>query len=160
MPYASYNLQKHLPNMFDLLKWTTRSFLDKLLMVTILISSESVMPWIKEWSLAATTWAWNYVNTSCVNIILHCFSMAHGVINLGVVCRLLLSAFNSSWCWHSKAVSNLSQNSTKHNFRWMKRLKKEFALSERDVVLRSPARGMSIKYAGIHDWQISNFAEN
>jgi hypothetical protein len=42
----------------------------------------------------------------------------------------------------------------------MKWLKKEFALYDRDVVLRSPARGMSIKYAGIHDSRMSNFAEN
>jgi hypothetical protein len=30
-----------------------------------------------------------------------------------------------------------------------KTIKNEFALFERDVVLRTPARGMSIKYAGI-----------
>ena len=39
-------------------------------------------------------------------------------------------------------------------------IKKEFALSDRDVVLRIPARGMSIKYAGIHDWRMANFVEN
>ena len=42
----------------------------------------------------------------------------------------------------------------------MKRLKKEFALSDRDVVLSIPARGMSKKYTGIHDSRMLNLEEN
>jgi hypothetical protein len=37
----------------------------------------------------------------------------------------------------------------------MKRLKNEFALSDLEVVLRSPTRGISIKYAGIYNLRIS-----
>jgi hypothetical protein len=146
--------------MVDLSKVTTRSFLERLLTITLFISSLSVMPWMKQWSLAASNWDWNSANTSCVYIVLHCFSMAHDVFKVGSLCMLLLSAINSSWLWHSKAVSNLNQNSTKDNFRQMKRLKNEFALSERDVVLRTPARGTSIKYAGIQDARIKYLVEN
>jgi hypothetical protein len=39
-------------------------------------------------------------------------------------------------------------------------IKKEFALSERDVVIRTPARGMSIKYARIQDARIKYLVEN
>jgi hypothetical protein len=42
----------------------------------------------------------------------------------------------------------------------MKQLKNEFALSERDVVLRTHGRGMSIKYAGIQDARIKYLMEN
>ena len=146
--------------MFVLFIWTTRSFPDRLLMVKILISSHSSIPWTMQWSLATKSCSWNLLKTSCVYLTLHCFSMGHGVINLGVVWRLALSAFNSSWRWHSKAVSNLSQNSIKLNFLWMKWLKKEFALSDRDVVLSIHARGMSKKYTGIHDSQMANLVEN
>jgi hypothetical protein len=41
-----------------------------------------------------------------------------------------------------------------------KMIKNEFSLSERDVVLRTPARGMSIKYARIQDAQIKYLVEN
>ena len=40
----------------------------------------------------------------------------------------------------------------------MKWLKKEFELSDRDVVLSIPARGMSKKY--IHDSRMANLVEN
>ena len=42
----------------------------------------------------------------------------------------------------------------------MKWLKKEFELSDRDVVLSIPASGMSIKYTGIHDSRMANLVEN
>jgi hypothetical protein len=108
------------PNMFDLFIWTTRPFPDRLLMVTILASSDSEIRRIMQWSLATTSCSWNLLKTSCVYMTLHYFSMSHGVRNLGLLWRLALSAFNSSSRWHSKAMSNLSQNSTKANFRWMK----------------------------------------
>jgi hypothetical protein len=36
-------------------------------------------------------------------------------------------------------------------FWWINRLKNEFELSDLEVVLRTLARGISIKYTGIHD---------
>src|SRR4051812_12803769 len=42
----------------------------------------------------------------------------------------------------------------------MKRLKKEFALSDLEVVRRMPARDISIKYAGIHLSRMLNLLLN
>jgi hypothetical protein len=41
----------------------------------------------------------------------------------------------------------------------MNRLKNEFALSDIEVVLKSPTRGISIKYVEIHDSRISNLLD-
>jgi hypothetical protein len=131
------------------------SLIDPSLIITILTPFCCRICTTKQWSLAATTSFWNILKTWCVYNMLTCFSIGHDVLNSGVLWILIISAFNSSCPWHSKVISNQSQNSTKLNFRWIKQLKNKFKLSDIEVVLRSPARGISVKYAKIHEEWIS-----
>lgn len=93
---------------------------------------------------------WNILNTRCVYNMLICFSIGHGVLNNGVLWILMISSCSSSCRWHSKVVPNHSQNSTKLNFWWIKRLENEFELSDLEVILRN----WSSEFAEIHDSRI------